>query len=228
MVAMLKLVQNEKSCDKCGEVKPIAEFQHNVGHGKTRPTGNCKACRSEQKSKTWADKRANGTASMPNSKVILTEDGRVCVTCDQPKAWNKFHKDIHGYNQKTATCSDCRNVKGRKVYQENPAVRRSGNKNRPDKLMKFYGITFADVVRAYDEQHGRCANHACGTEITLETKSENRGMKNKAMIDHNHDTGKFRALLCMQCNFTLGYLEKQENIILGLQDYLTKHNNKGE
>lgn len=213
MSALLKLVPNEKACTKCDVVKPFSEFDKQ--RNGIRP--QCKNCRH------ISYKNARGNAPDGRKKIVLVEDGRICMTCEQPKSWDKFSKDVHGYNQKTATCSDCRNEKGREVYKTNPAVRRSGIKNRPDRLKKFYGITFADVVRTFDAQHGMCANHACGREITLETKSDNRGMKNKAMIDHNHTTRKFRALLCMQCNLTLGYLEKQENVILGLQDYLTKH-----
>ena len=160
-------------------------------------------------------------------RKFLIEGGRTCNTCNEGKSWDQFAFDKNGHNKKTSSCIPCRNAKSREIYKANPAVRRSGLKNRPDKMLKQYGITFDDVVRAYDAQHGKCANHACSREITLETKTNGHGMKNKAMIDHNHTTGKFRALLCMQCNLTLGYLEKQENIILGLQDYLTKHINKG-
>ena len=221
MNAVLKLVPNEKTCTKCGAVKSIAEFMHNVGKGKMRPADNCKSCVAEKKRNTWAEKRANGTSFEHFGRgVVLCDGGRVCLKCDEPKAWDQFAKDIHGYNKKTATCIPCRNAKGREVYMSNPAVCRSGMASRPDKLMKQYGITYADVVRTFDAQHGRCANRACGKEISLEVKQGH----NRAMIDHNHKTGKFRALLCCACNFSLGYIEKQGNILLGLQEYLTKYN----
>ena len=224
MSAVLKLVcdnpVSQKACTKCGVVKDFSCFD------KTKKTSTgfravCKECRHTDY------RNARGNDADKRNKVVLIEGGRVCMSCNVGKTWDQFAKEKIGFNQKTSSCIPCRREKFNEQYKKNPAVRRSGIKDRPDRILKQYGITFADVLRTYDEQHGKCANHACSREITLETKTNGHGMKNKAMIDHNHTTGKFRALLCMQCNLTLGYLEKQENIILGLQDYLTKHINKG-
>ena len=161
----------------------------------------------------------NIPTSKMGRKVILTENGRVCLKCQKPKSWDEFATDVHGFNKKTATCSICKNEKGRNLYKSDPKTRRIGIKNRPDKLKRDYGITFSDVVRTLDQQHGMCANIACDKKISLEGRGRNR-----AMIDHNHTTGKFRALLCMQCNLMLGILEKQEKIVLGLMNYLVTHN----
>lgn len=155
------------------------------------------------------------------SDVKLIAGGRVCLKCEQGKSWGEFAKDVHGYNQKTATCKPCRNEKGRSVYKENPVVRRSGIKNRPDKLKRLYGITYEDVVRVFDKQFGKCANIGCGKDISLSAPNG----KNRAVIDHCHTTGKFRALLCTKCNLDLGMLENNENRFLGLVEYLQKHKN---
>jgi len=45
----------------------------------------------------------------------------------------------------------------------------------------------------------------------------------RAVIDHDHKTGKFRAVLCMNCNLTLGKIENEPNKALGLMEYLAKH-----
>lgn len=153
-------------------------------------------------------------------KVVLTDNGRVCLRCDEGKSWDKFHKDVHGYNQKTATCIDCRNEKGREVYKENPAVRRSGMKNRPDKLKRLYGVTYTEIEQVLVKQNFKCANRACGKHINLEVSGTK---KNRAVIDHDHATGKFRALLCIPCNSALGLIETKEDVLLGLMEYKTKH-----
>ena len=154
-------------------------------------------------------------------RVVLTENGRVCLSCKKGKSWDEFALDRHGYNQKTSRCIECRNAKGRQIYKENPNVRRSGIKNRPDKLKRLYGVTYEQVVQTLANQYGRCANIGCCKEISLDIKGNT---PNHAVIDHNHKTGKFRALLCINCNSILGVLETQNEKILGLMDYMNKHN----
>lgn len=147
------------------------------------------------------------------------ETGRNCLTCKKIKPYSEFQKDIHGYMQKKARCRDCCNKTARE--RDYPNNKRSGMKNRPDKMKKYYGIDYDTVLRTFEHQHGLCANRGCGKEISLEVT----GGKTRAMIDHSHKTGKFRALLCMMCNLTLGKIEADKNNILGLMEYLDKHNN---
>lgn len=191
----------------------VLEFK--CEHGWAGSPSKCKHCRKDayRASKVGApDLRKN---------VTLTENGRVCVRCKKAKSWDEFSKDISGYNQKNCACKECRNTKSREIYKENPAVRRSGGiKVRQDVVKKKYGITYAHVVRTLEKQHGLCANRACGREISLEVRGT---QSNRAVIDHNHKTGKFRALLCTSCNTSLGILETKKNIALGLMEYLSNY-----
>ena len=174
----------------------------------------CGGCRSEA--------RKALLQGIPDTRktVVLTADGRVCIKCEQGKPWSEFAKDVHGYNQKTANCLDCRNAKSRQVYKDNPNVKRGEIKNRPDRLMRLYGVTWEQVVQTLANQFGRCANHGCSKEISLDVKGV---QKNRAVIDHCHTTGKFRAVLCVDCNCLLGQLETKGAKVLGLMDYINKH-----
>ena len=150
----------------------------------------------------------------------FAKQGYACAICKITKSVSKFHlspRGLHGYKEK---CSDCANKISREAYKSNPSVRRSGLKNRPDKLMRLYGITWEDVRAAFANQHGLCANRACGREITLEGKLSAK----RAVIDHCHKSGKFRALLCSGCNAILGTIETKKNILLGLVEYADKFN----
>lgn len=192
----------------------VLDFKAKCEHGWEGSPSRCGKCRSE------ARKASRVEIPDGRKKVIATEHGRNCLKCGEIKSWNEFAKDIHGFNQKTADCLDCRNAKSRQAYQDNPAVRRSGIKNRPDKLKRLYGITYEDVLAAYKRQEGKCANETCRHPILLDVKGVT---KDRACIDHDHDTGAFRELLCAPCNSFLGTIETKENIILGLVAYRDKH-----
>ena len=62
-----------------------------------------------------------------------------------------------------------------------------------------------------DVQHNQCA--IC-KKVFLKTPC----------IDHNHETGKIRALLCRKCNFQLGYIENNLVDVKSMIDYLQKYN----
>lgn len=57
--------------------------------------------------------------------------------------------------------------------------------------MRAYGITPEDYDRMDAEQDGKCA--ACARPP----------LKYRLAVDHNHDTGKVRGLLCVPCNRAL-------------------------
>ena len=59
----------------------------------------------------------------------------------------------------------------------------------------------------YNKQQGCCV-------ICSKHESE---QKNNLSIDHNHQTGKVRGLICQACNTKLGWFENRKKLIL---DYL--------
>ena len=64
-----------------------------------------------------------------------------------------------------------------------------------------YGITVADYDAMLAAQDGGCA--ICGAK---ESYTKN-GKSKRLAVDHCHDTGTVRGLLCVNCNRGLGYLE---------------------
>lgn len=42
-------------------------------------------------------------------------------------------------------------------------------------------------------------------------------------VDHDHDTGAIRGLLCRRCNSGIGFLRDNPTICKSAADYLTKH-----
>jgi len=93
------------------------------------------------------------------------------------------------------------------------AKRRSlgqANRNRASHLQRAYGLTISQVENQITLQNEMCAIKGCYRSIT----------DSKACIDHDHETGAVRGILCHQCNVSLGLLRESVAILKGLILYL--------
>ena len=48
-------------------------------------------------------------------------------------------------------------------------------------------------------------------------------LKKALHLDHNHNTGKVRELLCSDCNTAIGLLKENPVIIQSVVEYIAKH-----
>lgn len=74
--------------------------------------------------------------------------------------------------------------------------------------MRTYGLSLVEVRKMKARQHHRCA--IC------------RRFK-RLCVDHNHETGKVRELLCRGCNGFLGLLENNPGLSKAFEDYIRRH-----
>lgn len=77
-----------------------------------------------------------------------------------------------------------------------------------------YGITPEDLQAMKDACGNRC--QACGKDFDSNTKHIH--------IDHDHETGKIRGMICLNCNSAEGHLKTAENAWLMYQ-YMARHEN---
>jgi len=85
---------------------------------------------------------------------------------------------------------------------------------RDDNLRHLYGITHEDYERMLEEQGGGCA--ICGS-----TTSRRKG-RGHLSIDHCHQTGKVRGVLCDPCNNGLGRFGDDPELLRGALEYLER------
>jgi hypothetical protein len=64
-------------------------------------------------------------------------------------------------------------------------------------LQRYYGITLNQFEELLEKQDNCCA--ICGV-------NEDSAPRKRLSVDHCHDTGKIRGLLCDRCNLALGML----------------------
>lgn len=179
----------------------------------------CKKCRISKSVSNFYREAINKDGYTNKCKTCFVPDEfqkeKTCARCGSTKPLSQFHNNHKGLFGKKSKCNKCCS----EIYKD---PRNGTNKGRPDKVKRLYGVTYDHVVKTLNSQFGRCANIGCSKEISLDIPVG----PNRAVIDHNHDTGEFRAVLCMRCNTLLGALETESDKILGLMDYLNKNNKK--
>lgn len=104
---------------------------------------------------------------------------------------------------------------GRKWRKNNPEKQKI--KQRRSNLIKNYGITIEDYDRMYLDQWGMCP--ICG-DSKKSASMVNVKTHEVLHVDHNHTTGKVRALICSRCNFLLGNARENKAILQNAKDYL--------
>lgn len=73
-------------------------------------------------------------------------------------------------------------------------------------------MTFERYEQMVEDQQGRCA-------ICKRHRSE---FKQNLSVDHNHETGKVRGLLCAACNRGIGLMGDSADMMRAGADYLEK------
>lgn len=79
------------------------------------------------------------------------------------------------------------------------------------RLQTVYGITLKDLERRLAVITSKC--EICSKDLTIDT----------ACVDHNHDTGEVRGLLCSACNTALGFFKDSVNNLANAIDYLNSN-----
>jgi hypothetical protein len=108
-----------------------------------------------------------------------------------------------------------------RAYQEQ--YREKNRKVLSDKQReKTFGITRHEYAEMFHSQNGVCA-------ICSKPETATRNGKIKALaVDHDHQTGKVRGLLCSDCNTGIGKLKEDRSIFISAIRYLDKHSDKEE
>jgi hypothetical protein len=139
---------------------------------------------------------------------------KVCTTCNLPKALDDFHRNCQRADGHLSRCKSCvkeyRNLHpldNTKVYKS--MVVKDPQYNRKRNLKKLYNITLEEFDEMLKSQDGVCK--VC--------KRPQLG-KGDFHVDHDHETGKIRGLLCHKCNVALGMVQDDIQILKKLINYL--------
>lgn len=150
--------------------------------------------------------------------IEIYGSGRFCgVKCARSYATKANRKEI---SSKVSS-----KMKGKRVWSEKHLMTKRAwaqewaNRQKEAKLLRQVKVRgdVLDITYGQLEQY-RKAHQRCEMCNALPNSSKNAYNKN-LVIDHCHETGHFRGLLCISCNRFLGYYENSKHLA---ETYLNK------
>ena len=144
-----------------------------------------------------------------------------CSMCKIVKPLSDYFRDNRRKVGVRCRCKECCRIetyswrdRNRSEYNNYAAAWRAKN---PDKqhatdIKRHYSLSIEDYNRLLTEQSCRCK--ICGYQHNPEVK------RGRLYVDHCHDTGRVRGLLCALCNSALGGFKSDVALLKAASEYL--------
>ena len=136
---------------------------------------------------------------------------KYCKKCSRFLSVDEFYAHPATYDGLFGHCKDCERSRAR-IHQRK---RRDADPLFAIKasLRSRFGMTLEDYDRLLEDQGGVCAICESG---------DNRSKGERFHIDHDHETGEVRGLLCGPCNTGIGGLNDDLDRLLDAVAYLLR------
>lgn len=132
---------------------------------------------------------------------------KYCYSCDLLRYSCQFYA-----NRKK--CKICNRADNKEWERNN---RTKGNpKFRTSARLEKYGLTHEQYINMCAAQGGKCA--------ICQRIPVGNGSMSVLQVDHDHETGKVRGLLCQHCNTGLGKFSDKVDVLLAAVQYLIAAN----
>lgn len=200
-----------KMCPKCQVTKEATQFYVS----KTRHDGLSSYCRQCQ----VADAKSRYS---PHPRWRAPEGQKWCPGCKDTKPKAAFGRNKGNGDGLQIYCKPCAVAKVTASRHKDPTSHRASSKRwREANLDRHadnnakgkYGIEHGTYAFLLELQDGRCG--IC--------KTDNPGSRTTRFhIDHCHDTGKVRGLLCNDCNLGLGKFKDNVEALITAARYIEK------
>jgi hypothetical protein len=206
-----------KKCVKCGKEKSLDLFYNNK-KAKDGKCNACKVCMNEVTHRNYQKKRK------PKKDWSTDEGFKICRKCLRKKPVGEFnihHGKTHTKDKLRNECRDCQKAHARAHYISlNKEVERKKRRRwylenkkltHGYHLKRKFNISSEEYERLLKAQNGKCA--ICRAD-------KPGGKYENFTVDHDHETGNIRGLLCSACNTGMGHFKDNPDILRKAIDYL--------
>ncbi len=169
----------------------------------------------------------------------IKEDTKICTKCKEYLPFECFSKNNKGILGLNSSCKKCVKLvqkspksyrEYQKKYAEKNKIKRRDYANTRNKkltgnnlpfgkeyqLKNMYNLSPEQYLQMIENQDNKCA--ICNK---LEMIKTNKGDKIRSLsIDHHHESGRVRGLLCSRCNQAIGYMFEDIEILKSAIEYL--------
>lgn len=202
---------SEKFCSRCQITKPVSAFSR---HAKTKDHLQvfCKECFHQMHLLRYKRRR------LLSGEILPCGTKKRCACCGAGKLLSEFRVNPRNTSGLRSYCIPCEQAKYKAELEKarnKPETLRQ--RFRSAQLRFYFGISLEEFNAMLVKQNKLCA--ICGQPETALHKGKPRSLS----VDHDHQTGKVRELLCNNCNRGLGAFRDDPAIIDKAIAYLHRH-----
>jgi len=132
-------------------------------------------------------------------------DRKVCSACRNDLPVTAFSRNRAQPDGFANQCNTCLNASRRRWNEKHPEYQQAWR----------HGLSATQYNALVEAQDGKCA--------VCKRPQKQTFKRLRLHVDHDHLTGRFRALLCHNCNAALGQVNDDPAILRALADYVEAH-----
>jgi hypothetical protein len=193
-------MESQKFCSDCGVWRPASAFTKD----RRQRDGLAFYCRDHARQR-MRESRVRRVGRPQTRRLtadqVIPDGSKWCPDCGTVKPVWEFPRSRANASGRGTYCRPCHNARGRATLE-----RKGGS--REYHLQRRYGIGADDANAMLEAQGGLCA--VCGTAPAVH-------------VDHDHASGRVRAILCFNCNGGLGQFKDDPAALRAAADYVEFH-----
>ena len=147
------------------------------------------------------------------SDLVIPEGRKWCGGCSSVKPLDEFNRDTGKKDGRQSRCKACEYEGYKRRLAEDPErVRRIARDSaRRNRRRNMYGVTNEEFAEMCEAQGGVCA--------ICQREPGQLGL----VLDHDHETGEVRGVICSPCNSGLGLFQDDPEFLRVAAAYLEAH-----